>query len=79
MTGAYRNPVCGCPADDYTAAEPGRLPRAGSVGVCGYCGAVSIFTGMGLVQRAPTAAELQAALADPDIARVQAHFARRRR
>lgn len=79
MSAGYRNPVCGHPDEDFTAAEAGDLPRSGSVGVCAYCGTVTIFTGVGLLQRAPTPAELAEVLADPTVARLQAHFAGDRR
>lgn len=60
---------CGADNDAATGigpTDPG-LPEAGSVSVCGYCAAVSIFTDTNLGTRRPTADELLDVMSDKTI------------
>jgi hypothetical protein len=81
--GVYREPVrspcrvCGYEMDS-ASETPGNTrgkPEADDFGLCLRCGALSVYTGIGLTQREPTAEEAAEFAASPD-ASVQRHIRR---
>jgi hypothetical protein len=68
---------CGADLDDATAADGSDdTPGPGDVSACLYCGNLTVFTGVGLARRQPSADELTELIAEPDVARVLAAIMR---
>lgn len=59
--------ACGHVNDAASSLDTTEPPDDGSVSICFYCSALSVFTGQGLVVRQPTPGELDEFLADPRI------------
>jgi hypothetical protein len=71
IVGSMTCPDCRKRNDDATCMDPTSgakfAPTEGDVSLCFYCGAVNLFTGVGLNVRSATPAERDRLLRSPDV------------